>query len=545
MQILLDATGESSQLHPLTESIPSPMMPILSRPALLYPIELLARQGCKDFLISLHNFPGYIESFLGTGRRWGVSLTYILQQAVLGTGGMVKQARSFLHEPFLVLPADRIVDFDVDDLVAHHRRNGRIVTAIVHSQGPENGRVFQVEQGSIVGLHTHIDTKKRYFETGAYLFEPEALRWIPENGYFDIYRQLIPALWQAGEDVAAYVSSGFWNPMCTFDAYYETQMSFINKPKQQDGNQPALMDSWQDGKEMAPGIRVGRNHVIHPSVRLAAPVFIGNNCYIGRDVELGSGTVIGSNVAIDDGATVSQSVILDNTYVGRLVNLNLRLVQQSLVVDLPSGISTEIEDHFLLGHTYQSVAEAGGHAFFDKSIALLGLVLTLWLTIPISLLAWLVTGTVFVKVPRFHKPGVGKQKMDEEKPGRFFLHRFATRKGDGRLTSFGRFLQKWDLHRLPELWNVVSGELMLVGVKPLTKHEFEKITEPWQQKRFESKPGMTGLWYVQDGYFNELDEALIADVYYVVTHSWQLDLKLLWQTPGGWWQKARRQTDKL
>jgi lipopolysaccharide/colanic/teichoic acid biosynthesis glycosyltransferase len=119
------------------------------------------------------------------------------------------------------------------------------------------------------------------------------------------------------------------------------------------------------------------------------------------------------------------------------------------------------------------------------------------------------------------------------------LLRFYTRGGNGRYTLLGRWLEHWDGHRLPELWNVLMGDLSLVGVKPLLSEDIDQITEAWQQKRHDHSPGFTGMWYLQTNPTSSLDDILIADAYYIAIRSWREDLKILKQTPSAWWRRSR------
>src|SRR6476620_12732517 len=89
-----------------------------------------------------------------------------------------------------------------------------------------------------------------------------------------------------------------------------------------------------EGQEIAPGIWVGQNHIIHPSARLAPPLCIGEGCRIGYGVELGPEVVIGSSVVMDDDATIFQSTVLDRTYVGQLVNINNRVIFKTTLIDV-------------------------------------------------------------------------------------------------------------------------------------------------------------------------------------------------------------------
>jgi NDP-sugar pyrophosphorylase family protein len=99
-------------LQPVTNMVPTPLLPVANRPLLLYPLELLARQNQKHILVALYNEAGHIESYLGKGERWGVKLDYLLQRKPLGNGGAVRQAASVVgNDLLLVVPGDTVIDF--------------------------------------------------------------------------------------------------------------------------------------------------------------------------------------------------------------------------------------------------------------------------------------------------------------------------------------------------------------------------------------------------------------------------------------------------
>jgi lipopolysaccharide/colanic/teichoic acid biosynthesis glycosyltransferase len=283
---------------------------------------------------------------------------------------------------------------------------------------------------------------------------------------------------------------------------------------------------------------VGRNHVIHPSVRLAPPVYIGDNCQIGSDVELGPDVVIGKNVVIDDEATISQSTILDQSYVGQLVNIENRIVHKNVMIDVNTAERTEVVDEFLLGEAHPALIDASLQRIGDAAAALLLLLLALPLLLLIGLFTLLTTGRLFERGTYLGTlPGTmgdGRSPHLES----YTLLRFCTRRS-GKPTALGRWLEKWDLHRLPELSNVLAGKISLVGVKPLLPEEVAEIKETWQHQRHTYQAGFTGLWYVQNGRDSQLDETLIADTYYVATRTWREDLKILRKTPAAWLKRVQ------
>jgi lipopolysaccharide/colanic/teichoic acid biosynthesis glycosyltransferase len=95
-----------------------------------------------------------------------------------------------------------------------------------------------------------------------------------------------------------------------------------------------------------------------------------------------------------------------------------------------------------------------------------------------------------------------------------------------RLTGFGRFLRATSLDELPELWNVLKGEMSLVGPRPLLM-EYLPLYTPEQARRHEVRPGITGWAQVNGRNALSWEEKFAHDVWYVDNHSFWLDLKIL------------------
>ena len=98
-----------------------------------------------------------------------------------------------------------------------------------------------------------------------------------------------------------------------------------------------------------------------------------------------------------------------------------------------------------------------------------------------------------------------------------------------RLTGFGRFLRASSLDELPELWNVLKGDMSLVGPRPLLP-EYLPLYSPHQARRHEVRPGITGWAQVNGRNALSWEEKFALDVWYVDNRSFLLDLKILWAT---------------
>jgi exopolysaccharide biosynthesis polyprenyl glycosylphosphotransferase len=101
---------------------------------------------------------------------------------------------------------------------------------------------------------------------------------------------------------------------------------------------------------------------------------------------------------------------------------------------------------------------------------------------------------------------------------------------DPRITKVGRFLRKSSLDELPQFWNVLRGDMSLVGTRPPTPDEVEKY-QNWHRKRISIKPGITGLWQVSGrSQIENFDDVVRLDIRYIEEWSFWLDIKLLLKT---------------
>jgi lipopolysaccharide/colanic/teichoic acid biosynthesis glycosyltransferase len=107
---------------------------------------------------------------------------------------------------------------------------------------------------------------------------------------------------------------------------------------------------------------------------------------------------------------------------------------------------------------------------------------------------------------------------------------FAVDRGDPRITRVGRVLRRLSLDELPQLWNVVLGDMSLIGPRPTLRYQVEQYT-PRQRRRLDVKPGVTGWAQVQGRAALPWSERIELDVWYVEHRSALVDLKILARTP--------------
>jgi exopolysaccharide biosynthesis polyprenyl glycosylphosphotransferase len=210
-----------------------------------------------------------------------------------------------------------------------------------------------------------------------------------------------------------------------------------------------------------------------------------------------------------------------------------------LDIDTVSGIPLMgMKDHAILGVNFIT------KRVIDVAVALTILVLFAWFFVPLALLIWFedragspLYGQIRVgrrgREFRMHKfrsmrPGADQQLSQlleyNEAEGPIFKMR-----DDPRRTRVGAFMRRWSIDELPQLWNVVTGEMSLVGPRPATPREVAQY-EDWQLHRLETLPGITGLWQVSGRSELGFSEQVLMDIMYIENWSLGLDLRILLRT---------------
>ena len=167
---------------------------------------------------------------------------------------------------------------------------------------------------------------------------------------------------------------------------------------------------------------------------------------------------------------------------------------------------------------------------FDLVVAVVAL---LALAVPLLVLVWLVRSKLGSPVLfRQVRPGLNGKPFEMVK----FRTMTDDRDVDGtllpdakRLTPFGRFLRASSLDELPELWNVLKGDMSLVGPRPLLM-EYLPLYTPEQARRHEVRPGITGWAQVNGRNAISWEDKFALDVWYVDHRSLWLDLRIVWMT---------------
>ncbi len=206
---LIMVGGEGRRLAPLTDATPKPLLPVGDRPLLDTTLERLAEQGFRNVILAVRFLGDRIREHCGDGSRWGLSITYVAEESMLGTAGAIGLARAQLREPFLVMNGDLLTNVDFGLLLTYHVDSGADATVGVREYGVEvpygavrvlDDRVVKVEEKPIIRL---------FINAGVYVLDPKLIDLLKPGERTDM-PDLINSIVGSGAIVASFPIREYW-----------------------------------------------------------------------------------------------------------------------------------------------------------------------------------------------------------------------------------------------------------------------------------------------------------------------------------------------
>lgn len=225
MKAVILAGGKGSRLAPYTKVIPKPLMPIGDMPILEVLLRQVRRAGVDEFILSVGHMASLLRAFFQEGEQLGACIRYSYEEEPLGTAGPLTLIEG-LDQTFLVMNGDVLTTLDFGDLLAHHRQSGAMVTiAMYNRQVKIDLGVLQLDGGQVITGYIEKPTYEFQVSMGIYVFEPQALGYIPRGQYFD-FPSLILRLLENGEKVVGYPFGGYWQDLGRPDDYEQAIQDF-------------------------------------------------------------------------------------------------------------------------------------------------------------------------------------------------------------------------------------------------------------------------------------------------------------------------------
>ncbi|WP_274362524.1 nucleotidyltransferase family protein [Paenibacillus thermotolerans] len=224
--VVLMAGGLGTRLYPLTEECPKPLLKVGGKPLLESILEHLISFGFCKFYISVNYKADMVEEYFGRGEKWGVEIRYLRENKRLGTAGALSLIPEIPDEPLLVMNGDLLTKVNFKQLLDFHKENASMATMCVRDyeyQIPYG--VVEVDKHKLIGIkekpvHTY------FVNAGIYVLEPNALKSIPKDSYFDM-PGLFEMLMKNKQQTSAFPVREYWLDIGQMDDYKRANIEFM------------------------------------------------------------------------------------------------------------------------------------------------------------------------------------------------------------------------------------------------------------------------------------------------------------------------------
>ena len=290
------AAGVGKRLMPLTKLVPKPLVPVLNRPLINYPLSLLVNAGVKEVAVNLHHLGDLIEQELAKDDPGNMKIRYSYEKEILGTGGGLAQHASFLSDStFYLLNGDILCDVDLLDVFDFHKKMEATATMVVRPY-PAGADFTPLEMDEAGFLTSFKEAKRKpkgktcpVMFCGVHVLEPSIFDFIPTRGFFCINTQAYTKMINDGHNVAAYLYQGPWYDVGTHQSYLDANLDLVSGR-----SEISTLKNFVEGLS-------GKS------------VLLGENSDVPEGTVVGPEVVIGSGVTIGKGSTIHHSVAWDNT----------------------------------------------------------------------------------------------------------------------------------------------------------------------------------------------------------------------------------------
>ena len=542
---------------------PKILLPLANRPLLHYQARVLAEAGVKRLVLCLNSGMG--ERVAEHLDSLPYSLECLVRETVYGTGGSLKEVEDAIQgNAFWVLSGDLLLTADLAEMLAFHqqRRATATVGVLAVREAPwEMERVeFDADRRikTIHRIHPAQERRSTLRPAGLYLFQSEVLQGIPPARYFDLKEQLFAPLYQRGAPTWIWVMPGYSSNITSIGDFFTANLDILNgrvpMPDQEKPQNPPDDDDKAQvsasAKVFAPAV-LGSGSRIGDEAIILGPSAIGSHCEIEPGVVVNE-CVILNNARISQGAYLHRCVISDGAVISSWTHLHEMAVMQSLASPKEQTVCSLREQARRHPGKVVGPLEWQTHSQpfcqkvkrgLDVIVAILGLVITAPIMLVIALAIKLDSpGTIIFRQERCGLRGRNftmykfRTMVDNSEDLKRELQDLNEVDGpmfkiiqDPRITRVGRILRNTNLDELPQLYNVLKGDMSLVGPRPLSLEEM-RYNPKWRDARLSVRPGMSGLWQVEAHTKVFFNDWLVNDLEYVQQCSLGLDLKILFKT---------------
>ena len=228
MKSVILAGGKGTRLKPYTTNFPKPLMPVGEKPILEVVINQLKKANITDIIITTGHLEELIRAFFMDGKKYGVKITYSVEDQPLGTAGPLNLLRSQLTETFLLMNGDVLCDVNFLNMIKYHKEQKNAATIALTKRNVNiDFGVVKVTEDKLFSGWQEKPTFEYLVSTGIYIFEPESLESMPNEGFFNL-PDFILALHRDKKRISGFLHEGYWLDIGRPDDYEKACNDIVN-----------------------------------------------------------------------------------------------------------------------------------------------------------------------------------------------------------------------------------------------------------------------------------------------------------------------------
>jgi bifunctional UDP-N-acetylglucosamine pyrophosphorylase/glucosamine-1-phosphate N-acetyltransferase len=317
------AAGEGVRLQPITSTRPKHLIKVGGKPILEHCLNALKACGVEETVIVVHYMADAIRQYFGDGKRFGLKIEYVEQEAVLGTGNAVAVAEPFVKDEFLLVYGDLLFSAEaVKGVISLHQKEKPVATmAVVPVDGPESYGIVELENEKqvkrIVEKPKREEAPSNLANAGIYVFSPEIFAKIKATsvsarGEWEITDAIELLLAEKRAFLAVRVSRDDW-----FDVGRPWDLLGANRWALTRMTHRAL-GKIENGATLVGPVTVAESARVRSGAYIEGPAVIGEESDVGPNCFIRPYTSLGSKVRVGNACEIKESIIMDGVHVGHL-----------------------------------------------------------------------------------------------------------------------------------------------------------------------------------------------------------------------------------
>ncbi|MFH0922557.1 MAG: nucleotidyltransferase family protein [Candidatus Micrarchaeota archaeon] len=221
MKAFILCGGKGTRLRPYTHSVPKPMLLLGRKPILEYTIDHFKNQGFRDIVLGVGHLHKQIMDYFGDGKKFGVNISYSIEETELGDAGGINHAAKLLKndKTFVMETGDHLTNLDYRRLVAFHEKHGKICTAALKRTGtPMQFGLAEINDKAEITEFKEKPIIESLINAHIYAFDKRIFDYLPEKGgiSFDVLPKLL-----AKKQLAGFVFDDYWIDVGNIKDYEE------------------------------------------------------------------------------------------------------------------------------------------------------------------------------------------------------------------------------------------------------------------------------------------------------------------------------------